>query len=156
MERPTPPHNNEIEQAFLCALLKGCESFEAVTKGIEPGDFYTRAHQRIYEALLHLHETGIEIEPLSLITTLKQAGKLDEAGREEYVKTLCDAVPSNANLDYYSSVTLDYSRRRALLRIASEIGVAAYDETKDVNRFIKKVAKNLRGIKKRVKGKHNG
>jgi len=144
-----PPHDDEIERAVLCSIL--LDQLENKTRGIykeiSPHDFYSRAHQRVFEAMLDLDKAAVTIEPLSLITALKKAGTLDEAGGENYVRSLYEAVPSNANAEYYAKILLDHSDRRSLLHIARDLGVMAYDESIGVQCIVNKALASLSEIK---------
>jgi len=142
----TPPHDTEIERAVLGSILLG--GFEAVYESITPNDFYSRAHRRIFEAMQNMSKAGIAIEPLALITELKKAGMYEEAGGE-YAKALCDVVPSNANAEYYTNAVLNYSRKRSLLKLASEITVAAYDESTYAQEIVNKALIDLNELKER-------
>jgi replicative DNA helicase len=51
----TPPHDDELERAALGSMLFDAEAVDvAVQCHLQAGDFYTRAHQRIFDAILSL------------------------------------------------------------------------------------------------------
>jgi len=129
----TPPHDDELERAALGSMLFDAEAVE-VAKGchLEPEDFYSRAHQWIYKAIGSLkEERNLRPDMQTVIQELKALGRLDEAGGAAYVSSLTSVIPSGANIEYYVQSVQDHSLRRALLRVASEIGASAYDETRD-------------------------
>ena len=145
-----PPHNCEIERAVLCGILKDGMDKRPFYDDINPDDFYSAANRRVFEAVLKLRENGIEPERLALITELKKAAKLDEAGGEEYVRSLYDFLPGSANGQFYTNVMLDHSDRRSLLRVAGETAAGACDESKELRGIVDNALRSLNTIKQRV------
>jgi replicative DNA helicase len=140
----TPPHDDELERAALGSMLFDADAAHAATDyHLQAGDFYTRAHQRIFEAILSLDAKGLRSDIQTVIQELKQTGKLDESGGTVYVSSLTTVIPSSANIEYYLQSILDHSLRRALLRVASEIGVSAYDESRDSPEILEEVEQSI-------------
>jgi len=140
----TPPHDDELERAALGSMLFDAEAVDAAVQcHLQAGDFYTRAHQRIFDAILSLDGKGLRSDIQTVIQELKQSGKLDESGGAAYVSSLTTVIPSSANIEYYAQSILDHSLRRALLRVASEIGVSAYDETRNSPEILEEVEQSI-------------
>jgi len=128
----TPPHDDELERAALGSMLFDAEAVEVANHNhLNAGDFYSRAHQRIYEAIIGLDGKSLTPDIQTVIQELKAQGKLDEAGGAAYVSSLTSVIPSGANIEYYVKSVLDHSLRRSFLRVASEIGMEAYNESKE-------------------------
>jgi replicative DNA helicase len=153
----TPPHDNELERAVLGSMLFDPDVVKASVKNLQRGDFYSRAHQRIFEAVLSLNEKNLTPDVPAVIQELKQTGKLDEAGGAAYVDSLTKVVPSSANIEYYVQSVLDHSFRRRLLRIAGEIGIVAYAQTRDSQQILENNIESIlsmrNGKRKQKKGK---
>jgi len=140
----TPPHDDELERAALGSMLFDADAVDAaIQHHLQAGDFYSRAHQRIFEAVLSLDGKGLRSDIQTVIQELKQTGKLDEAGGAAYVSSLTTVIPSSANIEYYLQSVLDHSLRRALLRVAAEIGVTAYDETRDSPEILEEIEQDI-------------
>jgi len=139
-----PPHDDELEQATLGSLLA---DMDAVTAAIQlhlrPDDFYSRANMRIFEAVLSLDAKGLRADIQTVVQELKQMGKLDEAGGASYVSGLTTVIPSSANIDYYAQMVRNYSLKRSLLKVASKIGVNAYDESKEARETLEEVQQSI-------------
>ena len=149
----SPPHSDDLERAVLCSMLIDDEVvYKAVGKQLEPQDFYSRAHQRICEAVQSLYDNGFTFggkdTVMALKDELKKTGKLDEAGGENYIDGLLTAIPSSANTDYYIHGVMDYSLRR---RIMYELSNAQriYDESLDAMEVLEKTIDSLVELKKR-------
>jgi replicative DNA helicase len=139
-----PPHDDELERAALGSLLADDEAIDAARQNhLRQGDFYSRAHQKIFETICALDDHNLTPDIQTVIQDLKQNGKLDEAGGAAYVASLTSVVPSSANIEYYIQSVLDHSLRRSLLRVASDIGVAAYDESLESHEILDKVEESV-------------
>jgi replicative DNA helicase len=136
----TPPHDDELERATLGSLLEDNEAVSAaIQQHIHPDDFYSRANQRIYEAVLSLDGKGLRPDIQTVVQELKHLGFLDEAGGASYVSSLTTVIPSSANIDYYAQMVKNYSLKRSLLKVASQIGVSAYDDSKEAREALEEV-----------------
>jgi replicative DNA helicase len=136
----TPPHDDELERATLGSLLEDAEAVAAaIQQHIHADDFYSRANQRIYEAVLSLDGKGLRPDIQTVVQELKHLGILDEAGGASYVSGLTTVIPSSANIEYYAQMVKNYSLKRALLKVASQIGVSAYDESKEARETLEEV-----------------
>jgi replicative DNA helicase len=139
-----PPHDDELERAALGSLLADDQAIDAARQSrLRKGDFYSRAHQKIFETISALDEHNLKPDIQTVIQDLKQNNKLDEAGGAAYVASLTSVVPSSANIEYYIQSVLDHSLRRSLLRVASEIGVTAYDESMESHEILDKVEQSV-------------
>jgi replicative DNA helicase len=140
----TPPHDDELERAALGSLLEDAEAVSsAIQHHLRPDDFYSRANQRILEAVLSLDAKGLRADIQTVVQELKQLGKLDEAGGASYVASLTTVIPSSANIDYYAQSVKNYSLKRSLLKLASQISVNAYDESLQANEALETVQKEI-------------
>jgi replicative DNA helicase len=136
----TPPHDDELERATLGSLLEDSDAmFQAIQQHLRHDDFYSRANQRIYEAVLSLDAKGLRADIQTVVQELRHLGMLDEAGGASYVSSLTTVIPSSANIDYYAQMVKNYSLKRSLLKAASQIGVSVYDESKEARAVLEEV-----------------
>ena len=133
----TPPHDNELEQATLGSLLSDAEAVtSAIQLHLRPDDFYSRSNLRIFEAVLSLDAKGLRADIQTVVQELKQMGKLDEAGGASYVSGLTTLIPSSANIDYYARMVKNYSLKRSLIKVASNVAISANDESKEAREVL--------------------
>ncbi len=126
-----PPYNNEAEAATLGSLLLDNEAIATVLRYLRANDFYKTAHQKIFQAVVTMFQRGERADLITLTEELRAEGNLELCGGAAYISTLTSAVPTAANIEYYSKIVHGCSVRRELLRIASEIISTAHDESKD-------------------------
>ncbi len=75
-----PPHSLESEQSILGSIILDEDAMAIVSETINAEDFYKKAHEVIYKAMLTLSEKS---EPLDLVTVseeLKKERYLDDVG----------------------------------------------------------------------------
>ncbi|MBP5451878.1 MAG: replicative DNA helicase [Treponema sp.] len=138
-----PPHNLEAEQATLGAMLLNWESVNEVVLYIRASHFYDQRNQIIFDSLVHLSESSVKGDMLTLIDDLTKRGKLDAAGGVSYISSLTDMVPTSANIDYYANIVLDQAIRRNLIRISSEIKAESYDETRESRKILEEAEQKI-------------
>ena len=124
-----PPHNDDAERAVIGAMLIDENSISIAQQYLRMEDFYSLRHRKIFEAIINLFNKGIRPDLLTLNDDLEKSGKLEESGGIHYIASLTHAVPSSANVEYYSQIVQDNSLRRGLISISGESGARAYDET---------------------------
>lgn len=74
--------------------------------------FYDLRHQTIFEEIVAMVNDCIEIDVITLQERLKGRNLLEQVGGLAYLSSLADAVPSAANLSYYT----DFLKEKYLLR----------------------------------------
>jgi len=132
-----PPHNDEAEQAALGAILLDNDTIDTALEYLRPDDFYSSANGKIFEAVLNLHSLGQQkADIITVVAELRRMGVLDAAGGPAYVASLTNVVPSSANIEHYAKLVHDCSLRRALLRLSSELGVRAFDESSEARMLL--------------------
>ena len=62
----TPPRNLEAEQAVLGAVFLAKDAIVTAMEYVQPEDFYTRAHQIIFAAMLKLNDQDVPIDIVSM------------------------------------------------------------------------------------------
>ncbi|MCL2805517.1 MAG: replicative DNA helicase [Treponema sp.] len=140
----TPPHDDDLEQATLGSMLSDHDTVTAaIQMHLRPADFYSRANIKIFEAIMSLDDKGKRPDIQTVVQELKAMGKLEEAGGASYVSSLTSVIPSSANIDYYAQMVKNYSLKRSLLKVASKIGVSAYDESKDSREMLEEIQQTI-------------
>jgi replicative DNA helicase len=136
----SPPHDDELERACLGSLLEDPEAVTtAISFSLRPEDFYARANQKVFEAILNLDARGLRADIQTVVQELRHLSLLDEAGGASYVSNLTTVIPSSANIEYYAQSVKDYSLKRSLIKVASKISVSAYDESKEAREALEEV-----------------
>jgi hypothetical protein len=113
-----PPHSPEAEAGVLASLFYA-GTLAPVEDRLGPHHFYLERHRVAYRVLEELHREGLELQPALVQARLHAAPGLSEHDVVEIIHYLKD-VPSEANLDHYTTEVLAYARRREIL-VASQL-----------------------------------
>src|SRR6516225_12407499 len=127
----TAPHNIELEQALLGAILVNNEAFYRVSDFLEPRHFFEPIHQKLYEIAASLVRVGKTTTPITLKTFLPS--DLDVAGltASQYLARLAAEATTVINASDYGRAIYDLALRRSLIVIGEDMVNAAYDAPAD-------------------------
>lgn len=131
----TLPHNDEVEQNVIGAILIDKDAIISVSEILTPADFYNEVNGIIYEAMLVLYEERKPIDLLTLTEALKkkkQLKKVDSA----YLTDLVDKVLTAANVAAYAKIIKEESTKRNLIHAGTEVTELGYEEDKEVKEIL--------------------
>src|SRR5687767_272689 len=96
-----PPQNQEMERCVLGSMLRANNTIDEVLQILHKEDFYTDAHQKMFETMVALNDQGGRaIDPVLLHDALLQREWLADVGGPAYIAEVYDAPPSPANVEY--------------------------------------------------------
>ena len=133
---PKLPFSLIAEQSLLGSILIDPASINSVADIISADDFYEEAHKQIYLGIHELFLLNHDIDIVTLIDMLVRKGIYDKSGGEEYLKSICEAVPSALNIKDYAKIVKDKSLLRQLIAISEEVRNMAYSEQDSVENII--------------------
>ncbi|MTW17299.1 replicative DNA helicase [Rhodoplanes serenus] len=121
------PHNVEVEQALLGAILVNNEAFYRVSDFLEPAHFFEPIHAKIFELAASLVRAGKTATPVTLKTFLP--ADLDIAGLtgSQYLARLAAEATTVINAQDYGRTIYDLALRRSLIGIGEELVNEAYE-----------------------------
>ena len=133
------PHNLEAEAAVLGGiLLNPKEALNRVLEILVGGaeDFYSPAHQDIFDAMLRLEEAGKSIDIITLEEDLSTNDKLARVGGVEGLADLSSRVPTVENIGYYARIVWDKASLRRMVQACSEIAATGYSDPPDIQDYL--------------------
>ncbi len=123
----TMPYNIEAEQAVLGSMIFDDAALTSCVEKLSTEDFYTSAHQIIFNAIASLFETATPVDIVTLSDKLGSA--IDQVGGIGYVSSIVQNVLSTENLEHYVNIVKGKSILRRLVTAASKIvDIATRDE----------------------------
>lgn len=121
-----PPHSSEAEQAVIASATESSKVVHTLD-WLRPEDFYHRAHSVIWERVRTMAARSQEIDPVTLLDALSEAGELDEAGGYEYIADLVANNRGAANAHQYAGIIKDRAVSRRVITIGGEIAQIGYE-----------------------------
>lgn len=144
-----PPQNLEAEKSLLGSLLLDKESINKVADFLKVGDFYSRTHQLIYEAIIKLYEKREPIDLLSLSNCLTEGGHLDAIGGVSYLSSLVNSVPTSAHVINYAKIIERKKILRDLIDTAHNIIGLGFQEEENVEELLDQAEQKLFSVSQR-------
>jgi replicative DNA helicase len=126
------PHNIEVEQALLGAILINNEAFYRVSDFLDPAHFYDPLHRDIYEKTAQLIRLGKVADPRTIKSFLKENDKVGDISVAEYLARLAYEATTIINAEDYGRTIYDLSIRRNLITIGEDMVNIAYDAPVDM------------------------
>lgn len=110
-----PPHNIEVEQALLGAMLIDNNTIDRVVGVIQPEDFSEHLHASIYGAILAMRRDDLIASPITLRAQFKDFPDVGQGMPVwKYLGQLAVHATSIANARSYAETVREYAARRQL------------------------------------------
>ncbi|GIN21969.1 MAG TPA: replicative DNA helicase [Bacillus bacterium] len=145
----TPPQNIEAEQAVIGAIFLDPAAIVLASEILLPEDFYRSAHQKIYEVMLHLNETGHAVDLVTVTEQLAASKLLEDVGGISYLSELSVSVPTAANVGYYARIVEEKALLRRLIRTATDIATEGYTREDEVEALLDEAEKSIMEVAQR-------
>jgi hypothetical protein len=115
------PAAEEHEKLLLGLVLMGKLDFGELARVLRLDDFITERHQRIFRAMLAMHEAGISIDPYTLGEELQKGRLLSAVGGLTYIVSLEEGMPALSHSEQYMRIVRDKAVQRAMILTADAI-----------------------------------
>ena len=132
------PQNNEAEQALLCCVLIDEYVPNEILSQLVPEDFYSHAHQMIFEAMKNIYADNKPIDIITLVQELEKLGNMEAVGGINYVSSLSNVLPSAANWASYLEIVKQNKLRRQLIDLSNKVANVAYSGEEDAMSYAEK------------------
>lgn len=144
-----PPQNIEAEQAVLGAIFLNTDALADAMEYVEADDFYRRAHQILFQAMVDLNSDGEAIDVLTVQNYLTTNNQLDDVGGVAYIAELATSVPTAANAGYYAKIVEEKSMLRRLISTATNIITQANNGDDDVPSLLDSAERQIMDVSER-------
>lgn len=144
-----PPQNIEAEQAVLGAIFLNTDALADAMEYVEADDFYRRAHQILFQAMVNLNNDGEAIDVLTVQNYLTTNNQLNDVGGVAYIAELATSVPTAANAGYYAKIVEEKSMLRRLISTATNIITQANNGDDDVPSLLDSAERQIMDVSER-------
>jgi replicative DNA helicase len=97
---------------------------EPVAEGIgrlKPEDFAWRQHRLVFEAIQRVFQRGAPVDPVSVLSQLRSAGHLEDAGGIEYFSDISSCAPTSHSIVHHCDLIREASSRRKLATTCEQV-----------------------------------
>jgi replicative DNA helicase len=132
----TPPHNLEVEESLLGAMLLSREAIADAVEVLQTGDFYKPSHGHIFEAVTALYSAGEPVDVVTVAAELQRVELLDAIGGSGKLLSMQAATPAVSNASRYARIIEELAMLRRLIGVAGEIAELGYEIPEDVTKVV--------------------
>ena len=121
------PHNIEVEQALLGALLVNNDAYYRVSDFLLPHHFFEPIHQEIFKVASDMIRATKVANPVTIKTFLPADEKIGDMTIAQYLARLAAEATTIINAEDYGRSIYDLATRRSLIGIGEDMVNHAYD-----------------------------
>lgn len=122
------PYDLTAEASVLGSVLRDPKVIADVAARLEPEDFYSPRHRRLYQLMLDLEQRSSgSCDPVTVGHEEERLGLVEELGGVDTLRELMAAVPSVAFLENHVAIVRDLAIKRRLLEAAARIQRMVHD-----------------------------
>ena len=121
------PNNLDAEKSLLGSFFLSKDACADVFPTLNVADFYSGAHQKIYQAMLDNYYKDVAIDYITVSKVLTSKGELEDVGGLEYITDLTQYVPSAANYKHYVEIIKNDSMLRQIIEACQKVTTEAFD-----------------------------
>ena len=115
------PHSLEAEQAVIGSMLIDSRCVADMLEMLKPDEFYLQQNKDIFSTIYSMFSFSMEIDPVTVLDQMKQAGVYEEEKTRDYLLQILDVTPTAANAKQYAQIVADKSLLRQVAQAASDI-----------------------------------
>jgi replicative DNA helicase len=132
----TPPHNLEVEESLIGAMLLSREAIADALEVVGVGDFYKPSHGHIFEAIAALYSAGEPVDVVTVAAELQRVELLDAVGGSGKLLAMQASTPAVSNATRYARIVEELALLRRLIGVAGEIAELGYEIPDDVTKVV--------------------
>ena len=121
------PHNIEVEQALLGAILVNNDAFYRVSDFLKPEHFFEQLHAEIYKVASDMIRATKTANPVTIKTFLPADAKVGDMTISQYLARLAAEATTIINAEDYGRSIYELATRRSLINIGEDMVNIAYD-----------------------------
>lgn len=114
------PNDINIERAILASALRHNSISRINDNRVDVDTFYYLAHRKIFKACLEIRKNNEKIDLLTVAHRLSFNGVLENIGGEVFLAELYNCIATDANLDQWIKLHLEFHAKRMMINKCSE------------------------------------
>jgi len=105
--------------------------------------FYDLRHQTIFDVVAEMFDKREAIDLITVRQRMKDRHLLEEVGGDVYLSSLCDVVPSAANLSFYLEIVQEKSLLRKMIRVCTDVVGRVYEYEGEVDGLLDEIERDV-------------
>ena len=137
------PHSAEAEQSVIGAMIMDQEAILTASEILTSDDFYNPQFRTLYDAMLALYQEGKPVDLVTLQNRLQEMNVPAELCSVEFISNIIAAVPTSANVKYYSEIVRQKAVLRRLIRVTEGIANECYQDNEKLEDILEQTEKQV-------------
>lgn len=130
------PSSTDSERALLGAVILDNQLLTQAVEVLQPEDFYSPFHRRVFRAMIALFESSQKIDPILIGEELKKDGSIESVGGVATITNLTYGLPHFSDIHDYVKVVKEKSITRNLIKVCNQITAEALAEEEDAEMIL--------------------
>ena len=151
-----PPNSLSGEESLLGLLLMNSENLLGILQELDVSDFYSPAHQKIFEAIKQLHRKNKPVDLITVTLALEEVNHLTSVGGKPKLADLIEKGYMCYNPMEVVFVIKHNSIKRKILSATHEIAGQLYDPSTEALDIIQEYTEILLGLGDRLRPTTSG
>nr|WP_290034260.1 replicative DNA helicase [Ligilactobacillus cholophilus] len=140
------PHDARAEQTVLGSIFLDGNTLADAVEFLMPEDFYNRANQVIFKAMMAVDDRGDKIDPVTVADELQRSNQLEDAGGPVYLSELMNNIPSSSHIREYAKIVQSKALLRRLISASQNIINLAQNEDDDVTEILDSAERQIMDV----------
>lgn len=140
------PHDVQAERAVLGSIFLDTNALAEAVEFVTPDDFYNRANQVIFAAMLAVDDAGDQIDPLTVSNELKRSNQFEDAGGAVYINEVLSNIPSSSHVREYAKIVQGKAALRRLINTANNIKNEAQNDDESVDDILASAERQIMDV----------
>lgn len=134
------PHDILAEKSLVgCLIIDGAVFDDVSDLRLQKEHFFHPQYGIIYEAIKDLSLAHKPIDRVTVLSKLKEQGKLEEVGGESSLFDIVEDQASVANVYHYGKIVRDKAAMREIIRTAMKVADMGLSYTGETQEFVQEV-----------------
>ena len=122
------PASVDAERSILGAILLENTHYNEAAEKISSEDFVLDSHQRIFQRMAELIDSGRAVDIVTLAEELSRRKEVEAVGGVAYLASLTEGLPRRLSIEEYVRIVKDKSMLRQIINVSSSAMTEAADQ----------------------------
>ena len=137
------PNNPKAEEAVIGSMLLDEEAIIHASEKLIDSDFYNPRFRTLFSAIVELYHENKPADLVTLTDRLRKNNVTGDICSVEFLSNIISAVPTSANIRYYTDIVQQKSLLRSLIRTTEEIANRSYQDTADIEALMEDTERDI-------------
>ena len=137
------PHSIEAEQSVVGSMFMDKEAIITASELMTREDFYNPSFAVLFEAVVERFNEGKAVDLITVQNRLKEKDVPPEIYDLKNISDIVSAVPTSANIRYYSEIVAEKALMRKLIKMSEGIANTCYLDKERVDVILEQTEKQV-------------